>query len=335
MISTVARRSWFISPRGVIFLPFVRRRSSSRSQARPLPPPPEGVGFRCRRARSPVPLSEDAGAFLRGLRSDLPLSEDASRFGRRRGLAGPCPKTRAFLAAVTHRFAPDRSRDRRTSHASTGCGRSRFPALRPHCGPGSADWVPDAGMRPLIITVRGRMTPTARAPKRFRRGPRPRVRSATMCCLLRIVRGQCISGSAAVRGPLPPLAAPRSSLGALRDRPDARPGTHAWLGRPETSLTVPVRPRPVRCRSLCPKAPGCPAGRPPHENAPLPPPEGVGSDRKGPKVPPHPRGLPKLAVRPPPPRGRRAFCPVGYGKVSLACSRRNALGWRPEDRRPP
>jgi hypothetical protein len=179
MISAVARRFWFLSPRGVIFLPIVRGRRSSRSQARPLPPPPEGVGFRCRRARFPVLLSEDARAFLRSLRSCLPLSEDAGRFGRRRGLADPCPKTRAFLAAGTHRFAPDRSRDRRTSHTSTGDDRSRLLALRPHCGPGSADRVPDAGMRPLIISVRGRMTPSEETPKRFRRRPRPRVRSDT------------------------------------------------------------------------------------------------------------------------------------------------------------
>lgn len=155
-----------------------------------------------------------------------------------------------------------------------------------------------------------------------------------MCCRRRIVRGRRASGPTAVRGPLPTLAAPRSSLGALRDRPCGSPKRPAWLGRPETSRTVPVRPRPIRCRSLCPKARGCPAGRPPHENAPLPAPEGAGLDRKGPKVPPRPRGLPKLAVRPPPPRGRRAFCPVGSGKVSVACSRRSALGWRPEDRRP-
>lgn len=334
MISAVPRRFRFLSPRGVIFLHFVRRRGSSRSRARHFPPPPEGDGFRCRRRGLPSFLSEDAWAFLRRLRSSLPLSEDAGKFGRRRGLAGPCPKTRAFLAAGTRRLAPDRSRDRRTSHTTTGRGLSRFLVLRHGRGPGSAVLVPNAGLRPSVVSVRGRMTPSMRAPKRFRRGPCPKARSDTTCCRRRFVRGRHGSGLTAARRPQSPLAAPRSSLGAKRDRPDARPGTHAWLGRPKTSRSVPVRPGPIRSRSFCPKAQGCLAGGPPHKNAPVPPPGGDGLDRKGPKVPPHPRGLPKRAVRPPPPKGRRAFCPVGSGRSSLASSRGSSFGWRSEDRRP-
>lgn len=57
--------------------------------------------------------------FRRSLRSPFPLSEDAGRFLRGRGPSDPCPKTRTFLAAGTRRLAPDRSRDRRTSRAST------------------------------------------------------------------------------------------------------------------------------------------------------------------------------------------------------------------------
>jgi hypothetical protein len=259
MISAVARRFWFLSPRGVISLHFVRRRGSSRSQARPLPPPPEGVGFRCRRARSHIPLSEDAGAFLRISRSRLPLSEDAGRFGRRRGLAGPCPKTRAFLAAGTHRFAPDRSRDRRTSHTSTGRGRSRFLVLRLHCGPGSADRVPDAGMRPLIISVRRRMTPTARAPKRFSPGTWP-------------------EGSVHYRV-LPSPHCPRTP----RFRPDGGPGTAADPGRPEKQPGCVARQtlRVSEEACLAGSSEDVPYGSGPAEAdpVPLPLPEGAGMPR--------------------------------------------------------
>lgn len=240
MISAVARRFWFLSPRGVISLSLVRRRGSSRSQARPLPPPPEGVGFRCRRARFPVLLSEDARALFRRLRSSFPLSEDAGRFGRRRGLAGRCPKTQTFLAAGTRRLAPDRSRDRRTSHTSTGHGRSRFLVLRPHCGPGSADRVPDAGMRPSVISVRGRMTPSPQAPKRFRRGPRPRVWSDTIAA--DAVLSEDAAVSARLRSgdrcrPWPPREA--AWVRCVADLAGLRRGLLGWV----------VRGRPVRFRS--------------------------------------------------------------------------------------
>lgn len=104
--------------------------------------------------------------------------------------------------------------------------------------------------------------------------------------------------------------------------------------RPKTYRTDPVRPRPIRSRSLCPKARGCLTGGPPRENASMPPPEGDGLDRKGPKVLPQPLGSPKLAVRPSLPKERRASVPVGSGRASLASSRGNSFGWRPEDRRP-
>jgi hypothetical protein len=240
MISTVARRFWFLSTRGVIFLSIVRRRRSSRSQARPLQPTPEGVGFRCRRARSPVLLSEDAGTFLRRLRSGLPLSEDAGRFGRRCGLADRCPKTLTFLAAGTRRLAPDRSRDRRTSHTSTGCGRSRLLVLRLHCGPGSADRVPDAGMRPLIISVRGRITPSMETPKRLRREPRPRAWSDTTATAA--VLSEDAATAVRLRSgdrcrPWPPREA--AWVRYETDLADLRRGLLGWV----------VRGRPVRFRS--------------------------------------------------------------------------------------
>jgi len=240
MISTVARRFRFLSPRGVIFPHFVLRRGSGRSQAQPLPPLPEGVGFRCRRARSPVLLSEDAWTFLRRLRSLLPLSEDAGRFGRSRGLACPCPKTRTFLAAGTRRLAPDRSRDRRTSRASTGCDRGRSLALRRHRGPGSADLVPNTGMRPSVISVRGRMTPSVEAPKRFRRGPRPRTESDTMA--VAAVLSEDAAAPARLRSGdrcRPWLPREAAWVHCVADPAGLRRGLPGWV----------VRRRPVRFRS--------------------------------------------------------------------------------------
>jgi hypothetical protein len=200
------------------------------------------------RARFPWPLSEDAGHGLRRLRL-LPPAPEGAGFGSR-----GCDRLRSrpgtgVSAAAVPAHGADRNQCR-----SEPCIHRRRPKSPPLPSAGPADrgrWVrcPATGMPPLIISIRGWMTPWKTLPKRRLRDRARGLGPIPLRPMLG-VRGRFRIRPAFSRRVQPPPVAPRSNQRAFETDPDALPKVRAR----------PVRPKAfrVRCRfrrSFCGPAP--------------------------------------------------------------------------------
>jgi len=263
---------------------------------RPLPPLSEDAGFRGRGLRSRCSLSEDAEpldhgcdafppcprargsdaagavplAFVRGRGSWSPQVAIASACARRCWFWQPRVRSPPLLSGDgcfggrgSCIYGADRNQCR-----NEPCIHRRRPGSPPLPSAGPADRgrrvrCPATGMPPLIISIRGWMTPWKALPKRRLRdlarglGPIPLRPMFWRPGTRPHPPGLPPKGPAAARRP-------EKRPARVRGRPWCAPEGACPAGSPEgVPCTPPRPPKLLRHRSQSPKAMGCPVSRPP------------------------------------------------------------------------